>query len=241
MPTPGDGTEPRVTDPSVPGASNPGDSPVINKVFSMFKSYLEVKLDEKSKQIESKSKVDKQVTLMKFKGNQKQFEHNAQIDSIFDRLTSANVPENKDLTNLIVESKELIRKRQKLIRIADKSADGWRVVDEYVSDELASGSEDEKWLKKAKDAANRKRRQTTQARYGPEKRTKTSLSSTDQQLFRGKPTYRIICLCVCFLRYCLFSVVSSSSGTLFVLYSLGSACDPPMFRCTWFCGYLSGK
>ena len=134
MPTPGDGTEFSVTEPSVAGAANPGDSPFINEVFSMFKSYLEVKLDEKSKQIESKSKVGKQVTLMKFKGNQKQ------IDSIFDRLISANAPENKDLTNLIVEGKELIRKRQKLIRIADKSADGWRVVDEYVSDELASGS-----------------------------------------------------------------------------------------------------
>ena len=39
-----------------------------------------------------------------------------------------------DLAN---EGKELIRKRQKLIRIADKSADGWKVVEEYVSDELA--------------------------------------------------------------------------------------------------------
>ena len=40
----------------------------------MFKNYLETKLDEKSKQLESKSKLDKQVTQMKFKGNQKQFE-----------------------------------------------------------------------------------------------------------------------------------------------------------------------
>ena len=55
-----------------------------------------------------------------------------------------------DLAN---EGKELIRKWQKLIRIADKSADGWKVVDDYVSDELASGSEDEKRLKKAKEAA----------------------------------------------------------------------------------------
>ena len=73
--------------------------------------------------------MDKQVTLKKFKGNQKQFEHNAQIDSMFDRLTSANVPEKKGLTDLNLEGKELIRKRQKLIRIADKSADGWRVVE----------------------------------------------------------------------------------------------------------------
>ena len=116
-------------------------------------------------------------------------------------------------------------------------------MDEYVSDELASGSEDEKRLKKAKDAANRKRRQATQTRHGPEKRIKTSLSSTDQQLFRGEPTfsiiYLLILLCVCL--FCSFSVVSSSWGTLFALYSLGSVCDPPILCCTWFCRYLSGK
>ena len=57
---------------------------------------------------------------------------------------------------MVDEGKELIRKRQKLIRIADKSADGWKVVDEYVSDEIPSGSEDEKRLKKANEAASRK-------------------------------------------------------------------------------------
>ncbi|CAH3137444.1 unnamed protein product, partial [Porites lobata] len=129
---------------------------MVNEVFSMFKTYLESKLDEKTKQLESKSKLDKQVTQMKFKGNQKQFELNAQIDSVF-----------------------------KLIRIADKSADGWKVVDEYVSDELVSGSEDEKRLKKAKEAASRKRRQPTQRRRGPDKKFKGTSTSTDQQLFRG--------------------------------------------------------
>ena len=44
----------------------------------MFKTYLESKLDEKTKELESKSKLDKQVTQTKFKGNQKQFELNAQ-------------------------------------------------------------------------------------------------------------------------------------------------------------------
>jgi len=46
---------------------------------------------------------------MKFKGNQKQFEHNAQIDSIFDSFFNlgVNVPENKNLTNLIEEGKEV--------------------------------------------------------------------------------------------------------------------------------------
>ena len=36
------------------------------------------------------------------------------------------------------------------------------MVAEYKSDELASGSEDEKRLRKAKEAANRKRRQKEQ-------------------------------------------------------------------------------
>ena len=77
---------------------------------------------------------------MKFKGNQKQFELNAQIDGVFDRIRSANDSKNKEVDDLVDEGKELIRQRQKLIRIADKSADGWKLVDEYVSDELASGS-----------------------------------------------------------------------------------------------------
>ena len=92
------------------------------------------------------------------------------------------------MTNLIAEGKELIRKRQKLIRIAEKSADGWGVVDEHITGELASSSEDEKRLKKAKNAANSKRRQATQALHGPDKRIKASPSSADhdQQLFRGE-------------------------------------------------------
>ena len=72
---------------------------------------------------------------MKFKGNQKQFELNAQIDSVFDRIRSANDSKNNQVDDLVDEGKELIRKRQKVIRIADKSAHGWKVLDEYVSDE----------------------------------------------------------------------------------------------------------
>ena len=59
---------------------------MVNEVFSMFKTYLESKLDEKTKQLGLKSNLDMQVTQMKFKGNQKQFELNAQIDSVLDRI-----------------------------------------------------------------------------------------------------------------------------------------------------------
>ena len=159
---------------------------MVNEVFSVFKTYLESKLYEKTKQLESRSKLDKQVTQMKFKGNRKQFELNAQIDSVFDRIRSANDSKNKQVDDLANEGKELIRKRQKLIRISDKSADGWKVVDEYVSDELASGSEDEKRLKKAKEPASRKRRQPAQGRSGLDKKFKGTSTLVDQQLFRGE-------------------------------------------------------
>ena len=196
----------------------------------MFKTYLESKLDETTKQPESKSKLDKQVTPMKFKGNQKQFELNAQIDFVFDRIRSANDSENKQVDYLVDEGKELIRKRQKLNRIADKSADGWKVVDEYVSDELASGSEDEKRLKKAKEAASRKRRQPTQGRRGPDKKKiKGTLTSTDQQLFRGE----LACVLIFFLRSLSFCLIFFGVLCLFSRL-LGFARDPPISDFAWF-------
>ena len=68
------------------------------------------------------------------------------------------------------DARELLRKRQKLIKIADKSRDGWQVVAEYEPDELASGSEDEKRLKKARETASRKRRQKTRQTMSAGKR-----------------------------------------------------------------------
>ena len=50
---------------------------------------------------------------------------------------------------MVQEAEQFIRKRQKLIKIADRSKDGWLVVQEYESDDLASNSEDEKHVKKA--------------------------------------------------------------------------------------------
>lgn len=93
-------------------------SPLVKEVFSMFKNYLEVKLEKKGKQLKSKSIVEKQVTQMKFKGNQKQFEHNAQVDLVFDKIRSANIPESKEVEELVKEGQEMVRKQQELIRIA---------------------------------------------------------------------------------------------------------------------------
>ena len=145
-------------------------------------------METKTKEIEKKTKIDKEVVQLKFRGNQKQFELNAAVDSILETIEveSQRSPPNKDrIQKLAQDARELIRKRQKLIKIADKSRDGWQVVAEYESDELASGSEVEKRLKKAREAAGRKHRQKDQGNNDREKRARI-FPSADSQLFRGK-------------------------------------------------------
>ena len=167
------------------GASNQAGGPVVDQVFSLFKDYLQ------NGEIEQKSKIDKEVVRLKYRGNQKQFELNAAIDSILESIeseTRQSQPSNDRIRSLAKDARKLLRKRQKLIKIADKSRDGWQVVAEYESDELASGSEDEKRLKKARETASRKRRQKDQANNERGKKARFS-GGGDNQLFRGK-TFR---------------------------------------------------
>ena len=142
--------------------SNQAGGPVVDQVFSLFKDYLQNQLETKTKEIEQKSKIDKEVVRLKYRGNQKQFELNAAIDSFLESIeseTQQSQPSSDRIRSLAQDARELLRKRQKLIKIADKSRDGWQVVAEYESDELATGSEDEKRLKKARETASRERRQ----------------------------------------------------------------------------------
>ena len=54
----------------------------------MFKVFLEKKLEDKGKQIEQRSNLDKEVLQLKSKGNQKQFELNAELDTSFESIES---------------------------------------------------------------------------------------------------------------------------------------------------------
>ena len=53
---------------------------------------------------------------------------------------------------------EDLQKRNKLIKIAEKSQTGWNTVPEYLSDDLTSDSEDDKTLKAAEACAFRKQK-----------------------------------------------------------------------------------
>ena len=99
-----------------------GNSAAVDQVFSMFKDYLEKKLDDKGKQIEQKSKIDKDVVQLKYKGNQKQFELNAQLDTIIENIetkSNCSEPNIALIKKHTQDARQLIRKQQKLIKIAD--------------------------------------------------------------------------------------------------------------------------
>ena len=81
-------------------------------------------------------------------GNKNQFNHEKDVlDCLEDIERAVN---DKDLTKAatsISEGKKLVLRRMKLIRLADR--EGWGTVKEYLSDELASDTEDEKHIAKA--------------------------------------------------------------------------------------------
>ena len=139
-------------------------------------------MEEKGKQLERSAKSDKEAADIKYKGNRKQFELNLRLDNILAQIDESTDSPG-DIHKLVAEGKQIIKKRQKLIKIADKNKDGWLVVQEYESDDLASDSEDEKKIRKAKAAAEKKRKDAKSNSGNVSKKFK---SSSDLQLFRGK-------------------------------------------------------
>ena len=70
--------------------------------------------------------------------------------------TATDSPAVQRAKAVLQQGSALLAERQKLIKIADRSANGWSVVAEYTADELAADSDDEKRLEKAEKAAERK-------------------------------------------------------------------------------------
>ena len=179
------GSASSIADADVASQNSSSKSQLVDEVFSLFKGYLTSQLEEKGKQFERTAKFDKEAADIKYKGNRKQFEVNLRLDNILTQIDDS-VGSPDDIHKLVAEGKLIIKKRQKLIKIADKNRDGWLVVQEYESDDLASDSEDEKKIRKAKAAAEKKRKET-KSNFGNTPKKFKSLS--DFQLFRGKTTF----------------------------------------------------
>jgi hypothetical protein len=98
----------------------------------------------------------------KRRGNEELFKHNNKILSKIkeaDNVLDANNPSQEGISKAkekLAEGMSLLIYRQKIIKIADSSDLGWRVVQEYEANPLADDSDDEKKLFKAESRAERK-------------------------------------------------------------------------------------
>ena len=93
----------------------------------------------------------------KRKGNQQQLDHSLQVLDKLDEASDALKHKLYEKVKVALESgTELVSKRIKAIKLADKSEFGWATVNECLSDELASDSDDEKRIYQAERRAETK-------------------------------------------------------------------------------------
>lgn len=83
---------------------------------------------------------------------------------------------------------EVVFKRIKVIKMADKSDFGWSTVNEYLSDELASNSDDEKRMYRAERRAERKAEER-RSRFRPTDGNESASSTCTAFSSRSGPSY----------------------------------------------------
>ena len=133
-------------------------------------SGLTEQVSDLQRQLEFHKEKDKS---FKKKGHEKQYKFNCTL------LQKASVTKeyiNKarktKATAALEEMEALIKKRNKDIRIADRSEYGWLTVEEYNSDDLAEDSDDAKTIKSAEKRAKQKKEQQAGERRGTGRRNR---------------------------------------------------------------------
>lgn len=161
--------------------------------FSLLKTYLDEKLDtlreEIKEDVEEKAvkrrKVDSTESF-KHKSNIIQYKFNLEQQELAEDIMkliskgAVNRPKRK-LEKLI----QNLEKRNKLIRIAEKSPGGWATVAEYETDEMASDEEDEKRIRNAEKRAMEKKEKLFKQRK--QRPSSTTTKRDDHSSGRHRP------------------------------------------------------
>ena len=155
-----------VLDPSVGAAIQSAVSESMGSLADNLTQVIESRLSDFAKRFseENSSSVEQAVKrarrehyTCKRKGNQQQLDHSLQVLDKLDEASDALKQKSYEKVKVALESgTELVSKRVKAIKLADKSEFGWATVNEYLSDELASDSDDEKRIYRAERRAERK-------------------------------------------------------------------------------------
>ncbi len=188
--------------PSVSGNAAASDGAVSVDAFS---AVLDAKFDSLKRQLVEESSVQLNLAVKKAKttsktfkkkGCQRQFDHNEEVKEKLEEtsnlIESGKIQKAKDI---LAEGIELIEKRQKIIKIAESH--GWDTVSCYISDELASDSDDDKRLSKAVREAGYKRREKERSRRGRQRATRGgsnfrayNAATNPSQHYATKPQYQ---------------------------------------------------
>ena len=112
---------------------------------------IDKKIDELTECISQSKK--RKISEFKYQSNKVQFEFNIQI------MAELEATANKSGKRTRRRPKETMKKlktRNKHIKMADRSKAGWKIIQEYLTDEVASDKEDTKKIKRAEKAALQK-------------------------------------------------------------------------------------
>ena len=132
-----------------------------NRLDSFQRSVHETQRQLSETQLSKIEQMNHESYVFKRKGNEEQFKVNTKIANKMKEAKSllTDQDNNENTTGAmrsINEGLEILTHRQKLIKLADQSENGWRTVTEYETHSLADDSEDEKRIIRAENKAARK-------------------------------------------------------------------------------------
>ncbi|XP_071165963.1 uncharacterized protein [Mytilus edulis] len=174
-----------------------------NDLLSQMKGMFSIKLQEFDHQQKERSELQMNRLQNELSGNddykfqrkscEDQYKFNRKLSvtlmeadaSLESRDPSASLVKQK-----IAEGIQLIRYRQKLVKMADSSEMGWKVVQEYTANPLADDSEDDRKILRAQTRAERKTKseKAKKKRQTPYSRpTSTATSSDANGKASGRP------------------------------------------------------